>query len=144
MIAVAILLVGRSSIQATRPAAERAKPVATLILASSAVGLLFSSVTLYLTYRPYWYIFQSAVLNGGRSQARDLIYFLNETKLPAGVSPRSSLLVQSLVYSGSPNFLFYVWTGVALVGLIGLALILLRHILSRPRVNRLQNHPRVP
>jgi len=144
VIAVAILIVGRASSQGTRPSVERAKPVATLILSSSAVGLLFSSVTLYLTYRPYWYIFQSAVLNGGRSQARDLIYFLNETKLPAGVSPRSYLLVHSLVYSGSPNFLFYVWTGVTLLGLIGLALILLRHFLSRMRVNRLQNHPRVP
>ncbi len=144
VIAAAILVVGRLSSQGTRPAAGRAKPVATLILSSSAVGLLFSSATLYLTYRPYWYIFQSAVLNGGRSQARDLIYFLNETKLPAGVSPRSYLLVHSLVYSGSPNFLFYVWTGVTLLGLIGLALILLRHFLSRPSVNRLQNHPRVP
>jgi tetratricopeptide (TPR) repeat protein len=144
VIAAAILLIGGSASRRTPSAAQRAKPVATLILSSSAVGLLFSSVTLYLTYRPYWYIFQSAVLNGGRSQARDLIYFLNETKLPAGVSPRAYLLLHSLVYSGSPNFLFYVWTGVTLLGLIGLALILLRHFLSRPRVNRLQNHPRVP
>jgi hypothetical protein len=144
VIAVAILIMGRSSSQGTRPAVERAKPVATLILSSSAAGLLFSSATLYLTYRPYWYIFQSAVLNGGMSQARDLVFFLNETKLPAGVSPRAYLLVHSLVYSGSPNFLFYVWTAVTLLGLIGLALILLRHFLSRPRVNTLQNHPRVP
>jgi len=144
LVIAALILIGDSLRARAQPAGERAQPVATLILLTSAVGLFFSSVTLYLTYRPYWYIFQGAVLNGGRSQARDLIYFLNETKRLPGVSPRAYLLVHSLLYSGSPNFLFYVWTGVTLLGLIGLALILLRHFLSRPQVNRLQNHPRVP
>jgi len=144
VIAAAILVLGGSVSGRARPAAQRAKPVATMVLVSSAAGLLFSSVTLYLTYRPYWYIFQGAVLNGGRSQARDLIYFLNETKMPPGISPRAYLVMHSLLYSGSPNLLFYVWTGVTLLGLVGLALILLRHILSRPPVNKLQNHPKVP
>jgi hypothetical protein len=106
--------------------------------------LLFSSVTLYLTYRPYWYIFQSAVQNGGRSQARDLFFFLNDTKIPPGVSPRVNLLLHSLLYSGSPSFLFYVWAGVTLLGVIGLVIILLRHFRGRPSTGGLQNHPRVP
>jgi hypothetical protein len=144
VIAAAILLVGGSARRRAPPAAQRAKPMAMMVLLSSAAGLLFSSVTLYLTYRPYWYIFQSAVVNGGRSQARDLLFFLNDTKIPPGVSPRVNLLLHSLLYSGSPDFLFYVWTGVTLLGLIGLVLVLLRHFLGRPRANRLQNHPRVP
>ena len=144
VVAAAILIVGGSVSRRTRPAAQRARPVATMIVLTSAAGLLFSSITLYLTYRPYWYIFQGAILNGGRSQARDLLFFLNDTEVPPGVSPRVYLLLHSLLYSGSPSFLFYVWTGVTLLGLIGLVLILLRHFLGRPRANRLQHHPRLP
>jgi len=145
VIAAGILLVGGLASRRTPSPAQHAKPVATMVLLSSAAGLLFSSVTLYLTYRPYWYIFQSAIVTGGRSQARDLLFFLNDTKMPPGASPRVvNLLLHSLLYSGSPDFLFYVWTGVTLMGLIGLVLIFLRHFLGRPRVNTLQNHPRVP
>jgi len=143
-IAVAILVAGSSVSRRARPGAQRARPVATMVLVSSAAGLLFSCVTLYLTYRPYWYIFQGAVRNGGQRQARDLIDFLHVTKMPAGVSPRAYLLLHSLLYSGSPDFLFYVWTSVTLLGLVGLALILLRHIVGHPPVNKLQDHPKVP
>jgi hypothetical protein len=45
------------------------------------------------------------------------------------------MLLDSLLYSGSPSFLFYVWAGVTLLGVIGVALILLRHFLGRPRAN---------
>ena len=51
------------------------------------------------------------------------------------VPPRVYVLLDALLYSGSPSFLFYVWTGVTLLGVIGLALILLRHFLARPRVS---------
>jgi len=144
VIAAAILIAGSSALRQSRPAAQRARPVATMVLLSSGAGLLFSSVTLYLTYRPYWYIFQSAIQNGGRSQARDLFLFLNYTKIPPGVSPRVNLLLHSLLYSGSPSFLFYVWAGVTLLGVIGLVIILLRHFRGRPSADGLQNHPRVP
>ena len=144
VVAAAILIVGSSVSRWTRPAAQRAKPLATMVVLTSAVGLLFSSVTLYLTYRPYWYIFQGAILNGGRSQARDLRDFLMAAQRPPGVPPRLYLLLDSLLYSGSPSFLFYAWMGVTLLGVIGLVLILLRHFLGRPRPNRLRNHPRVP
>lgn len=133
VVAASILIVG--SRRGARSTAQRAKPVATMVVLASAVGLLFSSVTLYLTYRPYWYIFQRAILDGNRSQARDLRDFLMATQVPPGVSPCGYLWLNSLLYSGSPTFLFYFWTGVTLLGLIGLVLILLRHFLGRPRVN---------
>jgi len=134
VIATSILIAG--SLPGARPAAQRAKPVAAMVVLTSAVGLLFSSVTLYLTYRPYWYIFQSAILNGDRVQTRDLQEFLNSTQMLPGVSPHLFHTLQdALLYSGSPSFLFYVWTGVTLLGVSGLVLILLRRFRGRPPTN---------
>ncbi len=133
-IALSILIVG--SRRGARVAAKRARPVATIVVMTTAVGALFSSITLYLTYRPYWYIFQSAILSGERVQTRDLGAFLNAIKMPLGLSPRADIsLWNALLYSGSPTFLFYVWTGVTLLGVSGLILILLRHLLGRPHVH---------
>jgi hypothetical protein len=103
-------------------AAQRAKPVATVVTLAGAVGLLLSSATIYLTYRPYWYIFQHAILNGDQSQTRDFRDFLMATRVVSGVGPHSYLLV---------NFPFYFWAGVILLGVAGLVLILLRHFLGR-------------
>jgi len=144
VVAACILIAGSSLSRRARPAIQRAKPLATLVVLTSAAGLLFSSVTLYLTYRPYWYIFQGAILNGGRGQARDLRDFLVAAQRPPGVPPRLYLLLDSLLYSGSPSFLFYVWAGVTLLGVIGLVLILLRHFLGRPRADRAKHNPRLP
>jgi len=68
------------------------------------VGLLFSSVTLYLTYRPYWYIFHAAILNGDGVQARDLQEFLTSMQALPGVPHRLHVLMVALLYSGSPSF----------------------------------------
>ena len=134
VVATSILVAG--SRRGAGPAAERARPVATMVVLTSAGGLLFSSVTLYLTYRPYWYIFQSAILSGDRVQTNDLRYFLNDFPMLPGVSPRGYVTVlNALLYSGSPSFLFYVWTGVTLLAVIGLALILLRHFRGRPHAH---------
>jgi hypothetical protein len=133
VVATCILIAG--SRRSARPTAGSAKPVATMVVLTSAVGLLFSSVTLYLTYRPYWYIFQSAILSGDRVRTRDLQEFLISTQMLPGVPLRHSLLLEALLYSRSPSFLFYVWTGVTLLGVSGLVLILLRHLLGRPRAN---------
>ena len=130
LIAVSILIA--ASRRGARPATQRAKPVATIVVLTSAVGLLFSSVTLYLTYRPYWYIFQRAILSGDRIQTGDLQEFLGSTQMLPGVPPRRYMLQEALLYSRSPSFLFYVWAGVTLLCVIGLALILLRHFLGRP------------
>ena len=132
LVATSILIVGS---RGARPAAQRARPVATIVILTSAIGLLFSSVTLYLTYRPYWYIFQSAILTGDRVQTRDLDEFLISTQTLPGVPHRLNILLDALLYSGSPSFLFYVWAAVTLLGVSGLALILVRHFLGRPRPN---------
>ena len=135
MVGTAILVAcGR---RGRRPSAGRARPVATMIVLTSAVGLLLSSATVYLTYRPYWYIFQSAVLNGERSQARDLGSFLNDTKLLPGVPP-------DLYHYLSPDFVFYFWTGVTLLGITGLAFILLQNFRGACKVDALRHSPRVP
>jgi hypothetical protein len=138
LVATAVLIV--DSRRGARPATQRAKPVATLVVLTSAVGLLFSSVTLYLTYRPYWYIFQGAIQNGGKSQTSDLRWFLMSTQTPPGLAPGGWL--EALLYSGSPSFLFYFWTSVTLLGIIGVILILLRHFRGRAAANGLQHSPR--
>jgi hypothetical protein len=142
VVATSILVAG--SRRDARPAPQRVRTVATMVVLTSGVGLLFSSVTLYLTYRPYWYIFQSAILSGGASHARDLGDFLNATELLPGVPPRLYLLLDSLLYSHSPSFLFYFWAGLTLMGVSGLGLILLRHFLGRARIPALRHSPRVP
>lgn len=132
VVALSILIAG--SRRRARLAAKRAKPVATIVVLTSAVGMLFSSVTLYLTYRPYWYIFQSAIQNGDGMQTRDMQEFLNSTQMLPGVSPHAfRTFTEALLYAGSPSFLFYVWAGVTLLGVLGLGLIFLRHFMGRPR-----------
>jgi hypothetical protein len=134
VIATSILIAG--SLRGARPASQRARPMATLVVLTSALGLLFSCVTLYLTYRPYWYIFQNAILSGDRVQTRDLREFLMSTQMLPGISPRGYMtLLDALLYSRSPSFLFYVWTGVTLLAVSGLALILLRRVLGRPHAH---------
>jgi len=134
MVGLAILIA--ASRRTAPPVAQRAQPMATIVVLTSAVGLLFSSVTLYLTYRPYWYIFQSAIQSGDRVPTSDLRMFLRHFPMLPGISPRGyAVLLNALLYSGSPSFLFYVWTGVALLCVCGLAVILLRHILGRPHAH---------
>jgi hypothetical protein len=133
VVAALMLIVGGR--QDGRPATPRSRPVATLVALTSAMGLLLSSATIYLTYRPYWYIFERAILNGDRSQTRDLSDFLMATRVLPGIGPGSYL---------TPNLPMYFWTGVTLLGVIGLVLILLRHLRGRPSAHGLQSHPRVP
>ena len=128
---VSVLIAG--SRRGARTTPEKTRPVATMVAMTSAVGLLLSSATLYLTYRPYWYIFQGAILNGDRTQAQDLRAFLSSTEMAFGVQ-------RSL----APDYQYYFWTGVTLLGVVGLALILLRHILGRTRAPALRHSPRVP
>ncbi len=116
--------------------AQRVRPVAIIVGLSSALGILFSTATLYLTYRPYWYIFQSAIQTGDRLPTADLRFFLNDLSAPAGFLPHVlHTLLSALLYSGSPSFLFYVWTGVTLLGIGGLVLIVLRRLRGGPRAH---------
>ncbi|HEV2379902.1 MAG TPA: hypothetical protein VG206_08925 [Terriglobia bacterium] len=127
-----------------RTDAQRARPVAPMVAFTSAVGLLLSSATLYLTYRPYWYLYHGVILTGDRSQARDLHDLLMATQVPPGVPPEAYLSFIRLLGSWRPYFPFYFWAGVTSLGIIGLILILLRHSRVPPRANGLQHSPRVP
>ena len=55
---------------------QRARRAAPWAILTGALGLLFSSITLYLLYRPYWSAFQSAVAHGDTAQTEDLGFFL--------------------------------------------------------------------
>jgi hypothetical protein len=109
-----------------RPETQRSKSVATGVLLAGALGFLLSTATIYLTYRPYWYIFQHEILKGDRSHAGDLRDFLWATQ--GGPAARFYGLVTA-------KFPLYFWMGVILLGVIGLVLILLRHFLGRPPAN---------
>jgi len=133
--AIAVVIVIAGGRRSASVVALRAKPVAVIVLLTSALGALFSSVTLYLTYRPYWYIFHSAVLDGAGLQTPDLQEFLASMQALQGTPHNANALLNALFFSGSPGFLFYVWAGVTLLGVIGLALILLRHFLGQTRAS---------
>ncbi len=112
--------------------AQNAKPVATFVALISAVGLLLSSSALYLTYRPYWYLFQSAILNGETAQARDLRAFLS-----------SAQMVFGLRLDVTPDQQLFFWESVIVFGVIGLILILLRHLRNHTPADMLQHNSRV-
>ncbi|MGH9378555.1 MAG: hypothetical protein ACRD1I_07130, partial [Terriglobia bacterium] len=133
LIAAAAVLIARSS---RGEGLRRSSPALTLLALTSAVGLLLSSATVYLTYRPYWYIFQGAILKGETSQTEDLRSFLMATHTLPGLKPYGGELLELPVYF---------WMGVILAAIAGLMLILLRHFRRRTRLNQIpQPDPRVP
>ncbi len=113
--------------------AEPVKPAATVLAMASAVGFLISNAAIYLTYRPYWYIFQRTILKGDRSQARDLLDFLLSTRVLPGLTLFNNIYLPS-----------YFWTGIVLLGIFGLILILLRHLRSRARIDAPRHSAHVP
>ncbi len=103
--------------------ARRSQPFAMAALLAGTLGFLISSATIYLTYRPYWYIYQHGSLRGNQSHLGNPSDFLT--------------VAQAFQYYGfaTANFSLYFWMGVILLGVIGLVLILLRHFLGRPPAN---------
>jgi len=133
LVAVSVLMAGiRKDGSASTP---RKGSWATVLALTSAVGLLLSSATIYLTYRPYWYIFQHAILEGDRSQVHDLSEFLMAIRILPYVTPGSGL---------GWNLRLCFWAGVTLLAVAGLVLIILRHFPGRAGTKRLQSHSRVP
>jgi len=128
--AAAVLIIG--SREAARPATRRVRPVATVVALTCAMGLLLSSATIYLTYRPYWYIFQRTILKGDRSQTRDLFDFLISTRMPLVLGPRRDVSIS-----------VYFWAGVILLGVMGLILIFLRQFRGHARTNNVRPSPHV-
>ena len=97
--------------------------MAAVVGLTGAAGLLLSSAPLYVTYRPYWVIFQLAILTGDGSEAGELASFLAQTQLLFGFH-----LIFQREYLP-----FYLWTGVTLLGVIGLLLLVMQHFRRRPR-----------
>ena len=109
------------------------KPAATVLAVAGAAGFLVSTATIYLTYRPYWYIFQRTILQGDRSQARDLLDFLLATRVLPG-----------LALFNNVSLPFYFWAGVILIGILRLILILLRHLRGYVQTGAFRHSARVP
>jgi hypothetical protein len=131
IIAASVLIAGYVRAHTLR----RSQPAMTVLALISAVGVLLSSATLYLTYRPYWYIFERAILQGETSQTEDLRSFLAATRGLPGLGLRSELPLRLPVYF---------WTAVILIAVAGLILILLRYTRPRTRLNQPRPHARVP
>ncbi|MGH9453195.1 MAG: hypothetical protein ACRD2O_04405 [Terriglobia bacterium] len=132
VVAASVLIADNRQRQRSR---RSRRGVTVFVVLTSAVGLLLSSATLYLTYRPYWYIFQSAILKGETSHTDDLRSFLAATHVLPGTKPYGGLLLKLPVYF---------WAGVLLLAMAALILILLRQFRSRPSTNGLQHNLRVP
>jgi len=131
-----VALGARTSSPHIAPAALRARSRATALAVAGAFGMFLSSASIYLTYRPYWYIFQRAILNGDRSQLRDLGDFLVATQMTL-----SGTVPGSIRYLKVP---VYFWSAVILLGIIGLILILLRYLRSRPRIDAPRHSAHAP
>ncbi len=108
-----------------RPSTFRPDRVTAALGLTGAVGLLLSSATLYVTYRPYSELFEHFIHEGDRGQVRELSAFLGHTQILPGVHN----------FYQSRDFVFYFWIGVTLLCIIGPLLVLMWHFLSRSRAN---------
>lgn len=107
-----------------KPGKQTLKLAATTVTFASAVGVLLASATVYLTYRPYWYILQHAIQTGDSGQTRDLMTFL--------LAIRSLAMIEAAL---STDFPIYLWAGVTLLCVLGLLIIFLRHIPGPPHAH---------
>lgn len=99
---------------------------------TSAVGLLLSSATMYLTYRPYWYILQNDMVKDGASQSSGLRSFL------AAIHTLPELDRGILL-----SLPVYFWASIILAAVAALTFIFLRHFREPPRITEPQPNTRV-
>lgn len=143
MVASALILVIRRR-RRGREDPPHPQPAATIVAFTSGAVVLLSAATIYLTYRPYWYIFQRSVLNGDRSHTLDLSVFLFAVRARSQVPAYEYRVLRSFLLSGSASLHVYLWTGIVSAGIACLLVILLREIRGRLSAGRLQNHTQVP
>ena len=122
-----------------RPSKLRIGPVPTALGFLGSVGLLVSSVTLYVTYRPYAAIYGRFLQTGDTSQLATLREFLGFTRTPIGTQLyRFTPTPHGPAFFGpyiSPHeFTFYFWLAVTVLGATTLAAIAGWHL--RKRVHR--------
>jgi hypothetical protein len=124
-----------------RPSKLRIGPVATALGFLGSVGLLVSSVTLYVAYRPYAAIYTRFLQTGDTSQLATLRDFLAFTRSPIGTQfyPRASPLHHGEIvispYVPVREFTFYFWLAVAVLGIATLAVIGGWHLVKRFRTS---------
>ncbi len=116
-------------------------PIPTGLGFLGSVGLLVSSVTLYVTYRSYAAIYTRFLQTGDTSQLKTLSEFLELTRSPIGTQflsfksrPHGPVVLGP--YISVHTFTFYFWLAVIVLGVASLAVIAGRHLLKRhsPRV----------
>lgn len=99
----------------------------TFVFLASAAGLLISSATVYLTYRPYSYILHGLAPSGAARQNSSLRNFLTAIHSLPGINGN--------LYARLP---VYFWAAVILAAVASLTLILLRHIREPRRLDEAQ------
>jgi hypothetical protein len=121
-----------------KPGGLRMGPVATALGFLGSVGLLISSVTLYVAYRPYAAIYTRFLQTGDTSQLKILREFLEFTRTPVGTQiyrftpmPHGPALFGP--YISVHAFAFYFWLAVTVLGLASLVAIGGWHLLRRFR-----------
>jgi hypothetical protein len=129
-----IVVLARS--RTLRPSKLRIGPVATALGFLGSVGLLVSSVTLYVTYRPYAAIYTRFLQTGDTSQLKILGEFLDATRTPIGTQinrfrPTPHGLAFVAPYVSAVDFTFYFWLAVTVLGVATLVAIGGWHLLKR-------------
>jgi len=111
--------------QSSRLGSLRARRAASAFLIGSVVGMLLSSAMLYVSYRPYAEIFRNYVRYGDESRIQDLSDFLSYTQMPLGIRDFYQL----------QNFEFYFWCWFTALCVVGLLLMIVRRLTTRPRIS---------
>jgi hypothetical protein len=109
-------------VSSSQPKTKFSSRLSSFLSVGGASGLLLSSLTLYLNYRPYAEIFQTYLRTGDESWLPELSEFLGYTQFPFGVTGFDEALKITL----------YFWAGVTLLCLAGLLFVLTRYFLNRP------------
>ncbi|HET7100368.1 MAG TPA: hypothetical protein VFJ52_04390, partial [Terriglobia bacterium] len=131
-----IVVLARS--RTLRPSGLRMGPVATALGFLGSVGLLVSSVALYVAYRPYAAIYSNFIQTGDASQLAALREFLEFTRSPIGTQMYRPLPGHHGVFAISPYvsthaFTFYFWLAVTVLGVASLAAMGGWHLVKRFR-----------
>jgi hypothetical protein len=131
-----VLIVALSRSRTLKPFGLRMGPVATALGFLGSLGLLISSVTLYVAYRPYAAIYTRFLQTGDTSQLKILGEFLDDTRAPIGTqfyrfTPTSHGPAFFGPYITDHAFTFYFWLAVTVLGVAILGVMGGWHLLKR-------------
>ncbi len=137
LLLVAFMIVLAKS-RSLKPQKLRMGPVTTGLGFLGAVGLLVSSVTLYVAYRPYAAIYTHFLQTGDASQLGILRNLIESTRTPIGTqiyrfTPGPLGPAFFGPYVSTVDFTFYFWLAITVLGVATLAVLGGRHLLKRFR-----------